>query len=242
MQIIQFHHKSKKRWLICHPLLEEKTSSFLSLYLISLLYVLTACTVESYESGDGKYSYMKAEMAMLHCIESHKIDYAITDQGEKIIFTQPFICYWAKHTNAIYRAMLYYQKTDKQVKGIKCHPVWLCEPKEKKHKMPTDPVKLSGIWLSSNKKFINLNIGLLTGGKANHKEEQVLTIVIRHIQTDKHGNHIYDLELIHAQNNMAQMYTSTFYISIPTDKYNKRDTIRIKVNTYEGEVEKDFSF
>lgn len=211
-----------------------------SVLALSFTTLLAACTIDPYEAGDGQYSYLKAEMADMHTAAKCKVDYAVTDTDEKLTFNPPFNCHWATTPDSTYRAMLYYKKSPDKTEGNTCVKVWMLYPMKPLKATPTDPVKLQSSWLSQNKKYINLRLGVMSGKPDDAKQKQKIGIVLNKQVTHANGKKAIDLQLLHNRNQVPSYYTKTLYISIPTASYKSGDSIRLKVNTYQGMVEKTF--
>lgn len=212
----------------------------ISVLALSFTTLLAACTIDPYEAGDGQYSYLKAEMADMHTAAKCKVDYAVTDTDEKLTFNPPFNCHWATTPDSTYRAMLYYKKSPDKTEGNTCVKVWMLYPMKPLKATPTDPVKLQSSWLSQNKKYINLRLGVMSGKPDDAKQKQKIGIVLNKQVTHANGKKAIDLQLLHNRNQVPSYYTKTLYISIPTASYKSGDSIRLKVNTYQGMVEKTF--
>lgn len=211
-----------------------------SVLALSFTTLLAACTIDPYEAGDGQYSYLKAEMADMHTAAKCKVDYAVTDTDEKLTFSPPFNCHWATTPDSTYRAMLYYKESPDKTEGNTCVKVWVLHPMKPSKNTPTDPVKLQSSWLSQNKKYINLRLGVMSGKPDDEKQKQKIGIVLNKQVTHANGKKAVDLQLLHNRNHVPSYYAKTLYISIPTASYKTGDSIRLKVNTYQGMVEKTF--
>lgn len=210
-----------------------------NLVSLTAICMLTACTINSYDAGDGHYSYLKAEMVEMHTNATNKIDYAITDENKILKFASPFTCTWTNKPDTLYRAMLYYNQNEQEVKHIYADRVWNIKPTAIKQTFPTDPVKLECSWLSPNKKYLNIRIGLKTGHTDKKKLTQKIGVVQRSTP-HPNGKKTHVLYLLHAQNNVPTYYTIVLYISVPMQQYQIGDTIRLNVNTIKGNVEKLF--
>ena len=92
------------------------------LALTTLLFA--ACTADNYDTGDGKYSYLRADFVEAHTVASGKIDYAITDDGDSVRLNPVVSASWATKRDSIYRALLYYNKVEgRENEGRCCEPV-----------------------------------------------------------------------------------------------------------------------
>lgn len=209
--------------------------------LFALLGLFTACTINSYEKGDGRYSYLRAEMTEIHTSAKNKVDYAWTDEGKKLTFTMPFTCSWAHVPDSVYRAMLYYTQDEESTIGMTALHVWVLRPQKAPKRIPSDPVQLEGCWMSKSQQYLNIRIGVMTGTPEDTMLQQKIGIVTLKNTHHANGKETHDLRLFHHQNNVPSYYARTFYISIPTDVYKKGDTLSLSVNTYRGWVKKSFA-
>ena len=51
--------------------------------------LLSACSSDSYESGMGTYSLTRADFVEVHSAAPRTADYAVTDDGERLVLTAP---------------------------------------------------------------------------------------------------------------------------------------------------------
>ena len=56
--------------------------------------VFWSCTNDNYDSGDGTYSYLRAEFAMTHIANDSTIDYAVNDNDRRIDIKKSFKPRW----------------------------------------------------------------------------------------------------------------------------------------------------
>lgn len=99
--------------------------------------------------------------------------------------------------------------------------------------LPTDPVELTACWKGKN--YLNLRIKL----KGHQHEEHELGFVLTEVTKDTNGVQTLHTCLLHNQNNDPLWYTQTVCMSLPLDPlYNRfqsrRDSLKIKVNTFKG--------
>lgn len=201
--------------------------------MIALLGI-TACTFNNYDTGDGYLSYLKAEMANMHTMAKGKIDYIVTDEGKQLTLSSPFTCQWADKPDTLYRAMLYYSQTKGHITAMKANYVWVISPQKPKNNFRTDPVQLTSCWLSSNRKYLNLYVGIMSGTSQIKELKQQIGLVYQGCTLQKNGKTTHRLCLLHNQNNIPQYYTYNMYISIPTSSYQRGDTVQMNINTYKG--------
>ncbi|MBQ6652564.1 MAG: NigD-like N-terminal domain-containing protein [Prevotella sp.] len=217
-----------------------------------LIGLLIGCTNDAYDSGDGTYSYLRADFVEAHTISTQTIDQATTDDGTTLRFNPYATAEWAEKADTLYRALIYYHDGttagEKTVESIAVNRVPVLRPvteEEFEGEQRTDPVSLESIWLSTNKKYINLAL-LLKTGKADDPEAVQRIGMIK--SEDAEGRPT--LRLLHDQGTVPQYYTTRLYLSIPTTDLKAPSQpppvgeapvpprARIIVNTYKGIIEK----
>ncbi len=209
--------------------------------LLLMLTLTTGCDNESYESGDGKYSHLNADFGMVQTKQSQTLVAATFDDGRAVEFQPTLTCEWADVPAATYRALVYYYPTSKDnvVKPYSALPVYILRWKDKDYTsntMLTDPVHVESLWLSKNKEYINLRLGIMVGTEEDgSRQQQLIGITLDNTQTNADNTHTYTVTLRHAQNNVPQYYTSQQYLSLPLHECQSGDNIILHVNTYEGE-------
>lgn len=221
-----------------------------SLAVIAFLITLTACTSESYDAGDGPNSYLTADLVLLHTSQDKSVRSALLDDGTTLQFSNPFAQEWLARPDSVYRALLYYDKTDATtdaaagngttaktiVRARSVRPVPVLSPVEaaKVDAMRTDPVGFESLWMSKNKSYINLSL-LLKSGKAEGDEAlHALGVVSDGTTTDAAGSRTLHLTLYHDQGGVPEYYTVQQYVSIPTQLLEEADTVELTLNTYNG--------
>lgn len=221
-----------------------------SLAVIAFLITLTACTSESYDAGDGPNSYLTADLVLLRTSPDKSVRSALLDDDTELQFSNPFAQEWLARPDSIYRALLYYDKTDATtdaaagngtttktiVRARSVRPVPVLSPVEaaKVDAMRTDPVGFESLWMSKNKSYINLSL-LLKSGKAEGDEAlHALGVVSDGTTTDAAGSRTLHLTLYHDQGGVPEYYTVQQYVSIPTQLLEEADTVELTLNTYNG--------
>ena len=63
-----------------------KRHLFSLLALGSILLFSMACTTEDYESGNGDNSFLRADFVEARSGEAKRVNYAITDEGDSLVF------------------------------------------------------------------------------------------------------------------------------------------------------------
>lgn len=216
-----------------------KTS--LTLLLFTLLG--TACTMEEYQTGDGKYSYLRADFVQAHTGKAGVVDYAVTDEGNTLELSAPLSVAWAQKADTTYRALFYYNKVENTVQPVAMSPVyvlnWKASPVENTE--DAEPFVFNSAWMSPNKAYINLGLTLKTGTPDDPKARQSIGIVCTTIERDAQGNPVYHLVLTHKRNGVPEYYSQQFYAAIPIAQLPKGASVAVTVNTYNGNVVKLFS-
>lgn len=207
-------------------------------FALCIIVLLSACTNEAYDSGDGRYSYLRADLVEAHTIAAKTIDRATTDDGEVLRLDPYATADWAEKADTIYRALLYYNKVEG---AAACEPVTIARvpvlypiaADKIEGETKTDPVTLESLWVSANSRYINLAL-LLKTGKADDPEAVQSIGITKEEPTDGP----LTLRVLHDQGTVPQYYTSRIFLSIPVTDDLAGHTIRLIVNTYNGIVEK----
>jgi len=174
------------------------------------LLLATACTIDAYDKGEGEYSLLTAEMADV-AVGSDKLTTAVdTDQG------------------------------DGKAEIVSMSKVGVARPRQlatkdgKQEEMKTDPVYVESMWMSKNKKYVNMRLRLLTGSTDDEKAVQTLGII-----SETADSSVEKLVLYHDQGGQPEYYSTTVFVSIPLDKV-KANELTITVNTYDGRITRTF--
>ena len=125
----------------------------LSLLITFHFSLLTSCTRDAYEKGEGAYSLMRGDFAEANVNSNCEITSITTDDGETLPLTILQTAQWISSPDTIYRCMLYYNKV-KAADG----PLAMSEKTYK-----DDPVKFESLWRSKSGKYLNLHLQLKTG-------------------------------------------------------------------------------
>ncbi len=205
--------------------------------------LLAACNVENYETGDDEMSYMRADFARVHSGEAGTLVSAVTDEGDSLVLTPPLDCEWATTPDSTYRALLYYkaQFEGLKVEGIQAANVLTLRiPEKRPRDIFTDPVHLQSSWVSTNRQYLNLSLGVMTGKVEGSDAKQGIGIVRDTVTTADDGHQVHHLRLYHNQNGQPEYYTSRLYVSVPLTGFKQGDEVRMEVNTYAGKIVKSY--
>lgn len=213
------------------------------IYIAIATAILAACATDAYETGDSSLSYMRADMADMK-VEGRAVKSIVTDQSLSLPFDSKLsVSEKMARPDTTYRVMLYYNKVEgKDIEIISSQLVSVVNPAMDR-KLSTeaiDPLILTSAWQAENGKYINVRLGLKTGN-AGDEAKQYIDVRLDSIVVHRDGaTHRY-LTLCHGQNNIPQYYTQDAYLSISQTGYGVGDVTHLRVNTYEGVVEKNFT-
>lgn len=206
--------------------------------------VASACETEDYETGDGEYSYMRADFVEARSAGAKLLAHAITDDGDSLVFDKHLACSWATTADSTYRALLYYhldKDGSNHVKGISAQQVLVLRmPRERKKEISADPLALESAWMSANGRYVNLGIYVKTGKTGDEARKQLLGVVCDTTVVLDDGRKEHRLRLLHGQNDVPQNYSSKVYASIPLDGFEPGDFILLDINTYDGLLTRAF--
>lgn len=233
MSMVSRTNKKRKTWSLVAA----------SLFTLHFSLFIFSCTSETYDSGDGEHSYLRADFVEAHTIAAKQVDYAISDEGERIVFNAPFAVSWTEKADTFYRALLYYNRHPQEMKPLSLQPVYVLHPQaaSRIENPKFDPVTLESVWLSrinnqqlsSNTHYLNVSFLIKTGQPDEKDARQSIGIMS---EEDEDGH--LRLILLHDQGNVPQYYSSRAYASIPIDGNRP---ITLVVNTYDkGNVSYNF--
>lgn len=201
--------------------------------------LLVSCATDAYDKGEGDYSQMQAEMAMVYVDKDLRATSFVTDDGEKLSVNPSFAINWTKTPDSTYRAVTYFSKKENgtaEVKGMS--RVGVITPKKQKD-MKTDPVRFESAWMSCGGKYLNAGIYLLLGSTDDEKAIHTLGCHIDTLQRNADGTKTMQLTLFHDQGGVPEYYSQRTYVSIPLDNA-ATDSVCLTIHTYDGIVRKTF--
>jgi len=212
------------------------------------LLLLCSCETESYESGNTQYSYMQADFADAHSSEVGKLDRCTTDEGLQLTFAPEAEAKWVGTADSTYRILAYYDNrevgapsgsaTAKTVKPLAISRVPVLTPKapdEFEGGFKNDPLTLQSCWTSANGRYLNLDLVYKTGIPDDEKAVQSVGMAIADEQADT-----ITLEVFHDQGGVPEYYSSRMFVSVALNEQLSGKVIRLRVNTYQGTVERIF--
>ena len=211
--------------------------------ILSLLFTIhcslvSSCSQDVYEKGEGKYSLMHGDFAEAVVNSNKQVTKIVTDDGDELSLTAPYTAKWLTKADTTYRCMLYYNKVDNKAEVISMGQVpcvGITRLSEFDKTLVTDPVKFESTWMSKTGSYLNMSILLKTGVTDDSTAAQSLAIVSDTLITCADNKQIRHLILHHDQGNVPQYYSTKVYLSIPTKNIDA-DSVRISINSYDGEV------
>lgn len=227
------------------------------LYIIAVIAALASCKNESYETGDGDLSYLHADYAEV-TIKGGRIQKVVTDD-DMVLRLPPEVKY-EEENDTVIRRLLYYTMTDASmpVKLMKTVPVSVVvphDPSELTDGMKMDALKMVGGWVSNNKLYLNMQLGIMVGRAQEDGAKQTIMFVCDCIsstpQQEAEGKGNIHLSLYHDQAGYEQYYTQDVYVSVPFDGMIPKvdgtpvsnvepDTVFVTINTYNGKLTKQY--
>lgn len=166
-------------------------------------------------------------------IKQGKVISIVTDDDESLVV--PTSLTYSAEKDTMVRRLLYYNKdgnnTPIQVIGQQAVSIITPIDKARIKERSTDPLTLTAAWLSANRQWLNMTIGIKCGSSEDDAKQ---TIVLSCDSVSSNGNGAMWLTLLHNQGDMPQYYTQEYNISIPIT--DMPDTIHLSVNTYSGAI------
>lgn len=218
------------------------TANRYTLTVLAML-ALTACTTDSYDKGEGKYSLMKAEMVELSVDGKKQATAFVLDDDSHFTLTPPATASWIQTADTIYRAILYYNElTETTAECVQMGVVPTLRPVEhwKMKKLPQDPVGFESAWLSKKGKYLNVGLLLKTGQVDGEDGVHTIGLAQDTILVNADNTRTAYYRFLHDQGGAPEYYTIRRYISILLSSEQPLDTIRLTIPTYEGMKERTF--
>lgn len=209
----------------------------LIIYIALTAALLASCENDTYDKGEGAYSYLQADFVEAHANGEKEIDYVITDNGDSLSLVTPCVAAWAKTADSTYRAALYYDK----VEGGKAKAVIIEQmltmsitPADSIKEMKTDPIGVEAVWTDSRKRYVNLTLTLKVGTVSNDSEKHKVTLVPDSPHFNSHDtSRTLHLTLYHDKGDIPEYYTEKYYFSLPSAHFSalNADSVAIHANT-----------
>ena len=211
------------------------------LHFLVIAWLISSCTTDSYEKGDGRYSLMQGDFVEAKVNAQCQIVSFSTDDGDEFDLSEPYTDKWIKTPDTLYRCMIYYNKVENKkaellsIGEVPCPRILTLA--ELKKDLRTDPVKFESMWLSKSGKYLNLYLQLKTGVTDDTTAIQQLAFISDTLIVNPDQTTIRHITLHHDQNKVPEYYSTKAYVSLLTDSI-AADSVRISINTYTGLVSK----
>lgn len=218
-------------------------SNTIIIAMVSLcLPLLLACSKDSYDDGNGRYSFLQADFVEAPA-QRHAITFAVTDAGDTLHFASPFTAPWLVNRDTLYRALLYHQPSSATKIAVnQLTPIAVLPyiPQHRFRTLRTDPVIFESAWLSKHRQYLNIGLALKTGQQENSMQSQHLSIIeMDSVSTGGQLQFIH-LQLYHDQGGVPEYYSTHGYISIPIRHLPRGCHIRLSMMTYQGYIYRNF--
>ena len=82
-------------------------NKYLSLLLFSFLlppssFLVTSCTQDGYDKGEGQYSYLRGDFVEAYIGADKNMVSLMTDEGETLPLSQPYTAKWITRSDTVY--------------------------------------------------------------------------------------------------------------------------------------------
>lgn len=232
--------------------------------------LLASCTTEQYDSGDGKLSYLRSDFVEACTDAQSRMSSFTTDEQLSLQVEGTPKVSWMTTPDSTYRALVYYAApgsssasgpsssssssasfTERSAQNLTSAPVKvfivnnvLC-PKIKRLQTSappkTDPVSFVALWLSANRKYVNITFDVKTGSSGNDADGQSIGAVLTDMTRNADGTLTAHITFCHDQGNVPQYYSSRQYASLAVAQMQDADSASIVINSYKGMVVKTIS-
>lgn len=214
---------------------------------------LICCTNEGYESGDSRYSGMRAEFSEAATDGTGAFVSFQTDGGESLPLAQSYKPEWAGVADTTYRVLAYYEPIsngqgieEASLMGLKSVIVPNVQPaSEFKEGVKTDPVSFNSAWISASQRYLNIDFSVKTGVIDGSDVIQLVGMALDTVAQNSLGHRTFSLRLYHNQGNAPEYYSSQHFLSVPLycgqTAAEAGDSVLISIQTYDGTVSKGFA-
>lgn len=213
--------------------------------LLPLAALFAACTSETYDTGDGKYSYLRADFVEARTDASCHLVSFTTDDGDQFAVSGTAAPTWMQTPDSTYRALIYYNCSDAsasqnaQATIVSTAQVLTLKPfsPRKVDVVKTDPVGFESVWTGTNGKYLNLSFTLKTGQSDGDSKGQTIGAVLDSISICPNGKRMAHIRFYHDQGGVPEYYSSRQYASIPVVAIDA-DSVALNITSYSGQVTK----
>lgn len=104
-----------------------------------------------------------------------------------------------------------------------------------------DPVSFVALWLSANRKYVNITFDVKTGSSGSDADGQSIGAVLTDMTHNADGTLTAHITFCHDQGNVPQYYSSRQYASLAVAQMQDADSASVVINSYKGKVVKTIS-
>lgn len=224
----------------------NKTTIIAAMTMAGAIAATSSCSNDPYETGDGALSYLHADYADITVSNATVAD-ILTDDDVHLVQAKPLAVSSELPPDTMLRRLVHYSRTDASsaIEILQLTPVAIVMPRDPADVTVTqrDPLKLTAAWLSRNRRYLNLQLGIMVGNSAGEEALQQLQFACDSIHTEDKG--AIFLSLRHDQAGMPEYYTEDVHVSLPIGRLVPQqtveaDTISLTIDTYAGRLTKLF--
>lgn len=207
--------------------------------LAAVALALAACQAESYDSGDDKYSYLRADFGMLQTGQSREAVSFTSDEGQSVVFPQKVAVAWATTADSTYRSLVYYDVSTSRPFIIS--PVIVVKSIDMSSLKPAtadsvnalrDPFTVESGWRSGH--YLNIAFAVKTGKADTLATAQRIGLCLDSVTTDAQGRRHRFMHILHSQNGQPEYYSVHTYMSLPVPDSLASDVLHVSASTYGG--------
>ena len=224
---------------------------------VTTLLLVTACHIGAYDTGDTRYSYLRADFVEVHTNSEGAVNTAGTDDGDSLILAPALRTVWTIRPDTLYRALLYYNKGEADsaqsptashalpVTGIGASQVYVLRPLANASAVSghNDALGFQSCWMSTNKKYVNVALVLKSGQTNQPDSRHVLGLIRDSMVTSSLGHRTFFYRIYHQQNGVPAYYSNTVYVSIPTANFQSGDVMQLTIKNGEDNfIVRKFAF
>ena len=208
-----------------------------TLLALLIAIVLVSCENDSYATGDGYLSDVTTAFGEAHYDAQGYAFKFVTDDDKTLMFDSAYGKPNKNLAGKEARSLLYYHLSDNAGKIMPYALLGVLTTdvidKEKIKDKYQDPIGVEAVWLSPNKKYINLSLKIKTSTPDNDDMRHRLGVVYEGV-----SDGVTDLYLMHDNGDIPGNYTVNMYFSIRVSSIVERNSgsrnVRLSAMTENG--------
>lgn len=207
--------------------------------------MLGSCEQETYDTGTGDLSLTRGDLLEAHADNNKTIVAVTTDSDEQLILTNPYNAKWVTTADSTYRVMAYYDKTGEgaaRLVSMRMVPTLIPVAIEDIETPKTDPIRFESLWVSDNRKYVNIGFYIMTGTPDDDaKAVQTLGAMYERVTIHNNGTTTAKITIYHDQGGVPEYYSTRYYASLPVSTLHDADSLTLVINSYKGRIVKTCS-